>query len=184
METLQPLELNEATGEAKALLDGIQQRLPQVPNMLRLLAHSPKVLGSYMDLTDAFNSQLTEQLRDLISITVAQMMGGDYLLSFAHVLAKRVGLTDEQINAARRGESSDVKTAAVLRFAAKAAREHGRVSEGDLAMVCEAGHTDAELVAIVAYISYSVFRVYFNLMAQTVIDFPVVKSADYDRSQA
>ena len=38
METLQPIELNEATGEAKALLDRIQQRLPRVPNMLRLLA--------------------------------------------------------------------------------------------------------------------------------------------------
>jgi alkylhydroperoxidase family enzyme len=82
------------------------------------------------------------------------------------------------MNAAHRGESSDVKTAAVLRFAAKAAREHGRVSEGDLAAVREAGYTDAELVASVAYISFSVFRVYFNLMARTAIDFPVVKSAD------
>jgi len=82
------------------------------------------------------------------------------------------------MNAARRGESSDVKTAAVLRFAAKAAREHGRVSEGDLAAVREAGYTEVELVDIVAYISFSVFRVYFNLMAQTTIDFPVVKSAD------
>ena len=178
METLQPIEPSKATGEAKALLDTIQQRLPRVPNMLGILGHSPKVLGSYLDLTDSFNSQLPERLRDLISITVAQVTGGDYLLSFAHVLAKREGISDEQMNAARRGESSDVKTAAVLRFAAKAAREHGRVSESDLAAVREAGYTDAELVAIVAYISFSVFRVYFNLMAQTAIDFPVVKSAD------
>jgi alkylhydroperoxidase family enzyme len=178
METLQPIEPSKATGEAKVLLDAIQKRLPRVPNMLALLAHSPKVLASYLDLTDAFNSQLPERLRDLITITVAQVTGGDYLLSFAHVLAKREGLSDEETNAARHGESSDAKTAAALRFAAKAAREHGRVSESDLAAVREAGYTDAELVAIVAYISFSVFRVYFNLMAQTAIDFPVVKSAD------
>jgi alkylhydroperoxidase family enzyme len=109
---------------------------------------------------------------------VGQITGGDYLLSFAHVLAKREAISDEEMNAARRGESSDEKTSAVLRFAAKAAREHGRVSEDDLAAVREAGYTDAEFVAIVAYISFSVFRVYFNLMAQTSIDFPVVKSAD------
>ena len=42
----------------------------------------------------------------------------------------------------------------------------------------EHGYTDTELVAILAYISFSVFRVYFNLMARTSIDFPVVKSAD------
>jgi len=178
MEILQPIEVNEATGEAKALFDGIQQRLPRVPNMLALLAHSPKVLGTYLDLTEAFNSQLSERLRDLISITVAQITGGDYILSFAHVLAKREGISDEQMNAARRGESSDGKTAAALQFAAKAARKHGRVSEGDLAAVREAGYTDAELVAIVAYISFSVFRVYFNLMSRTAIDFPVVNSAD------
>jgi len=178
MDTLHPLQVNEATGEAKALLESIQQRLPRVPNMLALLAHSPTVLGSYLKFTDSFNSQLPERLRDLISITVAQVTGGDYLLSFAHVLAKREGISDEQMNAARRGESSDGKTEAVLRFAAKAARDHGRVSEGDLAAVREAGYNDADLVAIVAYISFSVFRVYFNLMAQTALDFPVVKSED------
>jgi AhpD family alkylhydroperoxidase len=146
--------------------------------MLGILAHSPNVLRSYLDLTDAFNSQLPERLRDLITITVAQVTGGDYLLSFAHVLAKREGLNDEEIAAARRGESTDTKTAAALRLAAKAAHHHGHVAEADLAAVREAGYTDAELVAVVAYIALSVFRVYFNLMAQTSIDFPVVKSAD------
>jgi len=178
METLQPIEPSEATDEAKALFDGILQRLPRVPNTLRPLGHLPTILGAYLNLTDAFNSQLTERLRDLITITVAQITGGDYLLSFAHLLAKREGISEEQMNAARRGESSDAKTAAVLQFAAKAARERGHVSEGDLAAVRKAGYTDAELVAVVAYISFSIFRVYFNLMAQTPIDFPVVKSAD------
>ena len=37
----------------------------------------------------------------------------------------------------------------------KAAREHGRVSEGGIAAVREAGFTEAELVEIVAYISLS-----------------------------
>lgn len=180
MATLQPIELSEATGAAKALLDGLQQRLPRVPNMLRLLGHSPTILGSYLNFTDAFNKQLSEGLRDLISITVAQITGADYLLSFAHVLAKREGLSDEQINAARRGESSDPKTAAVLRFAAIAAREQGRVSEGDLAALRGAGYSEAETVEIVAYISLSMFRAYFNLMARTAIDFPVVESASLE----
>jgi alkylhydroperoxidase family enzyme len=57
-------------------------------------------------------------------------------------------------------------------------RDHGRVLEGDLAAVREAGFTEAELVEIVAYISFFMSRVYFNLMARTAADFPVVKSAD------
>jgi alkylhydroperoxidase family enzyme len=182
MQALQPIELNNATGEAKALFNGIQQRLPRVPNMLRLLGHSPAVLRSYLQFTDAFNSQLSERLRILITVTVAQIAGGDYLLSFAHILGKRDGLDDGQMNAARRGECSDAKTAAVLRFAAEAARRHGRISEGDLVAVREAGYSDAELVAVLAYISFSIFRVYFNLMARTAVDFPVVKSADLENT--
>ncbi len=178
METLSLIEPGEATGETKVLFDGILERLPRVPNMLRPLGHLPTVLGAYLKLTDAFNHQLTERLRDLITITVAQATGGDYLLSFAHLLAKREGVSDDQMNAARHGTSPDAKTAAVLRFALKAAREHGHVSAGDLAAVREAGYTEPELVAIVAYISFTLFRVYFNLMAQTPIDFPVVRSAD------
>jgi alkylhydroperoxidase family enzyme len=178
MATLLPIQPNEATGQAKALFDNILTRLPRVPNLLATLAHSPTVLGSYLAFTESFNSQLPERLRDLMSITVAQVMGGDYILSFAHVLAKKEGISDEQISAARRAESSDVKTAALLRLAAKAAREHGRVSEDDLEAFLEAGYTKVELVDVLAYISFSVFRVYFTLMAQTAIDFPVVKSAD------
>ena len=178
METLQPIAPSRATGEAKALFDDILKRLPRVPNLLATLAHSPRVLGSYLAFTDSFNSRLPERLRDLMSITVAQVMGGDYILSFAHVLAKKEGISDEQASAARRGESSDAKTAALLQLAAKAARQHGSLSEGDLVAFHEAGYTEIELVDVLAYISFSVFRVYFTLMAQTAIDFPVVKSAD------
>jgi hypothetical protein len=49
--------------------------------------------------------------------------------------------------------------------------------------VREAGFTEAELVEIVAYISLSMFRVYFNLMARTAIDFPIVKSGDLAYTQ-
>lgn len=178
METLRPIGPSQATGEAKALFDEILKRLPRVPNLLATLAHSPTVLGSYLAFTESFNSQLPERLRDLISIAVAQVTGGDYILSFAHVLAKKEGISDEQVSAARLGESSDAKTAALLRFAAKAAREHGHISGDHLAALREAGYTEVELVDVLAYISFSIFRVYFTLMAQTAIDFPVVKSAD------
>ena len=89
METILPIQLNEPTGEAKALVDDILQQLPRMPNMLATLAHSRTVLASYLAFTESLNSQLPERLRDLISITVAQVAGGDYILSFAHVLAKR-----------------------------------------------------------------------------------------------
>jgi alkylhydroperoxidase family enzyme len=183
MEALQPVDVAAATGEAKETFDGIQQRLGAVPNLLRLLGHSPTILRSYLAFNNAFNGDVSEQLLTLIRVTVAQIAGADYLLSFGHVLGKRAGLNDEQVKAARRGESSDVKTAAVLRFAAKAAREHGRLSEDDLAAVRDAGYTEAELAAIVGYVSLSMFRTYYTLMSQIDIDYPVVKSADLAATQ-
>jgi hypothetical protein len=55
-------------------------------------------------------------------------------------------------------------------------RERGRVSTSDVAALRQAGFGDEEIVEIVAAVALNVFRNYFNLVAGTVIDFPVVRT--------
>jgi alkylhydroperoxidase family enzyme len=184
MAIVQPIEVSEATGDSKVIFDGIQQRLGSVPNLLRLLGHSPAALRGYLDFSDAFHDEMSKSLRTLLTLTVTQIAGADYVLSFACAVGKREGLSDEEMSAARRGDSADAKTAVVLRFAAKAVREHGHVADADLAAVRDAGYTEVELKAIVAYISIIMFRVYFTLMAGLAIDYPLVKSADLADAQS
>jgi alkylhydroperoxidase family enzyme len=45
------------------------------------------------------------------------------------------------------------------------------------ASVREAGATDAELLEVVALVALNIFTNYLNIVADTEIDFPVVRSA-------
>ena len=75
---------------------------------------------------------------------------------------------------ARQGTSSDVTTAAALRFANSVTENRGWVSDEDLDLVRNAGYNDEEITEIVAHVVLSIFRNYFNHIAETPIDFPRV----------
>ena len=50
MSRINVVDPNTATGEAKELLDGVQQQLGIVPNFIRARANSPKALSAFLGL--------------------------------------------------------------------------------------------------------------------------------------
>jgi alkylhydroperoxidase family enzyme len=58
------------------------------------------------------------------------------------------------------------------------ARERGQVSDADLAAVKLAGYSDAQVVEIVGLVALNVFTNFINNVAQTDIDFPIVRAAE------
>ena len=146
--------------------------------MIRLMANSPAILGAYLRFNEAFDeTKLTKKLRGLITAAVSEINGCDYTLSTAMVLGKREGLTEDEVNAARRLEASDPKAATALRFVAKTVRERGHLPPSEVEGLRNAGFTDEEIVEIIAAVAWNVFRNYFNLIAGTEIDFPLVRTS-------
>jgi alkylhydroperoxidase family enzyme len=185
MQVLTAIDPNQASGPAKDLFESIQLRLGRVPNMLRLMANSPVILESYLGFTDAFQKgRMTARLRGLLTATMAELTGGDYIMSFAYVLGRREGLTEEELAEARRIESSDARTRAALQFAAKIVNDRGRVAASEVEKLRESGYSDEEIVEIIAFVGLSIFRNYFNLVAGTEIDFPPVEPDHQKRGSA
>jgi len=177
MQVIKPVDPKTAEGKTKELFGAIEQRLKRVPNMIALMGNSPAVLGAYLQFNQAFDAvKMSPQLRGLISTTVSEINGCDYTLSTAFALGKHEGLTEADLTAARRAESSDPKIAAALRFAAKTVGERGHVSGEEVEKLRSAGFGDEEIVEIIALIALNLFRNYFNLIAGTEVDFPLVKA--------
>jgi uncharacterized peroxidase-related enzyme len=175
---LTPVDPATATGKTKELFDAIEHRLKRVPGMIRLMANSPAILDTYLHFNEAFkHTTLTPRLRGLITVAVSEINGCDYTPSAAVALGRHEGLMDDDLAAARQADASDPRTAAALSFAAMITRERGRVSTSDVAALRQAGFGDEEIVEIVAAVALNVFRNYFNLVAGTVIDFPVVRTS-------
>lgn len=73
--------------------------------------------------------------------------------------------------------SKDAKTQAVLTFSKLVVAKNGAVQGSDVEALRAAGLTEAEIVEVVAAIGLNIFTNYFNHIAATEVDFPLVRAA-------
>ena len=179
MSRLQALDPAAATGKAQALLEGVRKKLGVVPNMMRTMAASPSVLEGYLGLSGALGSgQLPAGLREQIALAVAQANDCGYCLAAHSLLGGKAGLAADDVLAARRGDASDPRAQAAIRFALAVVAARGGVSDAYLERVRGAGFGDGEIAEIVAHVALNVLTNYLNRVAATTIDFPPVPALD------
>jgi len=161
---------------SKPLLAAVKQQLGVVPNLIKLVGHSPAALEGYLSLNGALaKGKLSAQLRERIALAIAEYNGCDYCLSAHSYLAANVAkIGAAEIDAARAGRSDDARSAAALRFARRVAESRGRVSDADLAALRAADFDEASVVEIVLNVALNVLTNYVNNVAATDIDFPAV----------
>jgi uncharacterized peroxidase-related enzyme len=165
-----------ATGQAKELFDAVNGKLGLVPNMARAMANSPATLDSYLQFSGALGKgTLSAKYREQIALAVAQTNGCGYCLAAHSAISRMVGLTDDQIRDSRLGTAVDPKADALVRFALTVANARGRVNDSDIDDVRAAGFDDAAIAEVVANVALHVFTNYFNLVAETDLDFPKAK---------
>lgn len=170
--TVDPATTPERSQE---LLDEIERAFGRTPNLARTLAHSPVALQAWFGLSGALSSSLTPELREQISIAVAEANGCAYCLSAHTAVGRMVGLDEEELALAREGASRDARREAALQFALAVLEQRGDVSDEELERVRAAGFGDGEIAEIVAHVAMHVLTNYFNKVARTEIDFPVVE---------
>lgn len=175
-----PANIAAAPVTAQPLLEAVNKQLGVVPNLFRLVSNSPAALEGYLGLSGALTKgTLPAATRERIALAVAQVNGCDYCLSAHTYLGKNLAKLDEQeMIANRSGRSNEPQADAAVRFAAKVARERGHVAESDVRDVRAAGYDDAQVIEIVQHVALNVWTNYINVVADTDIDFPVVKSGD------
>jgi len=169
-----PASIDAAPAAARPQLEAVKKQLGVVPNLFRLVAHSPAALEGYLGMAGALaRGNLPAPTRERIALAVAQINQCGYCLSAHSYLGKNVAkLSDAEIAANRRGGSLDPKADAAVRFAAQVARERGHVSDADVRAVRLAGYDDAQIVEIVQHVALNTWTNYVNSVAQTEIDFP------------
>ncbi|UWZ81786.1 carboxymuconolactone decarboxylase family protein [Occallatibacter riparius] len=176
--TLIPLHTKETAPEqAKPILERYEKNIGLIPNLFRLLAHSPDALKGVADLHAGLGRSLGARTRERIHIMTAEVNGCDYCLTTHTYLAgKFTKLTPEDMELNRKGHSTDPKADAALQFAYKVAKSRGHIEAADFEAVRAAGYTDAQIVDIVAEIAFSFTTNLFDNTFKTDFDtgFPVL----------
>lgn len=163
--------------QAKDQLDEVSKMLGKTPNIFATLAHSSAALKFCLSGIAALGeTKISPSLREQIALTVAGSNSCDYCASAHTAFGKKQKIPEAELAQNLIGKSHDSKTEVALAFASRIVKQQGQVSNHDLNAVREAGYTDEEIVEIIAVVCQNIFTNYFNLIAQTDIDFPKVST--------
>lgn len=168
-----------ATGQTKDLLDAVKAGLGVVPNFLRVLANSPTALQSFLGFHGiAGHGALDHQTQERIALAVAEQNGCDYCLAAHSAIGRKAGLSAADILSARLGSADDAKANAAIAFSSALLRDLGNVSDAEFEAVRQAGHSDAEIVEIIAHTALNIFTNVLNKAVQVEVDFPAAAPLD------
>lgn len=185
MPRIQPVNPDNAEGKAKTLLDGARKSLGMVPNLFATMANSPAVLEAYLSFQKALGgASLPAGLREQIALTVAGANGCDYCASAHTAIGNKLGVDATEMASNIKGFSADAKTQAVLDFAKAVVEGEGWVTDEDLKAVRDAGYSEGEIAEVVAAVALNIFTNYFNHVAGTEIDFPLVTTDQHESAAA
>lgn len=167
---------NQTPPATLPLLEAVNRQLGIVPNLMKVLGHSPAALEGYLNLNGALGKgAIGTRTNERIALAVAELNGCDYCLSAHSYLASNLAKLDAaELDANRHGSSNDPKAAAALRFASQVVGTRGHVSDADLLEIKAAGYSEAEIIEIVVLVALNTLTNYVNNVARTEIDFPVV----------
>jgi alkylhydroperoxidase family enzyme len=132
-----------------------QQRLgsPQVANLLRVLFHAPDWAEALMKLVmiNLTGLELSALHREIVILETGRLVGGDYVWTQHVNVARRHGLSEEQLAALRLGEgvahTFDASSSVLIAFV-RALADGPRVSEAAFRQARE-HFSDRQLVEIV-----------------------------------
>jgi len=167
------LNENEASEKSQELLAQVQKKFGAIPNVFKMMANSPAVLKSYLSFSGALaEGKLDPQIAERIALLIAQDNGCEYCLAAHSAIAKKAGLSEEEILNARQGSSAVEKADAALVFAMTISDNSGRIEDEALQNIRFAGLSDEELLEIVAAVALNNLTNTLNKFAQTEVDFP------------
>jgi len=143
------------------------------PGLLGVLSRSPAALAGYLGLHRGLaKGRLSAVEHCLVALAVAQRSSSSYCLSVQTRLARRAGLTDDQILAAREGCAADGRQVALLFLAGKLVINRGELADADVAAVRQAGISDAEIVEVIGHVALNLAAASISHAARLKLDFP------------
>jgi AhpD family alkylhydroperoxidase len=166
MARIEPIELEQATGKAKDLLDELATRGGEPGPMVRAMANAPALLRGYLDLNRAMKrTHLDRRIVERINLAVHEWLACDYCLVAHTRAARQLGLSDADIELARQGTATDPKIAAIVAYGQQIIAAPGEVTDTQIEQLRAQGYTREQIAEVVGLVALQLLTGAFNLVA-------------------
>lgn len=175
MAVMQLADTSKLTGKNSEMLAQMEKSMGLMPNIMKQMANSPAALEAFLSSKEALSKgQLSDKMRALIGILIAETYSCGYMLSARVAQAKQAGMSDEDIQKAKDQSSSDAKEDRGLQFVRNLVLRHGELPASELAELKAAGYNEGEIVELIANTSFNMEVYYLIQVAKPDADFPSV----------
>jgi uncharacterized protein YciW len=141
------------------------------------MANSPAAIEAFLSSREALSKGLlTDKMRSLIGILIAEIYSCGYLLAARVAQAKKCGMSDEDIKLAQTQSSKDAKEDRGLQFVRNLVLMHREISPSEVVELKAVGYNDGEIVELIANTSYNMQVYYMIQVAKPESDFPAVET--------
>lgn len=145
-------------------------------NIFKGMANNPVMMEGLMTMagTIAKSGAISPLEAEAVMLRVSERNGCGYCLAAHTKIASGVGVDDAKAASFRRGEGTDDRERALLRFVDAVIEKDGSIEDAELEAFRAAGFDDAAVVDVIAAIAWMTFTNLFNHVNQTEVDFPPV----------
>lgn len=172
--TLEPLTLENAEGNARAVLEKAKKQVGFIPNMYARMAHSPALLDTYLDGYAAFRSQsgFSPAEQEVIFLVISRENGCEYCVAAHSTIAGAAsGVPVDVIQAIRNGSTvQDARLEALIRFTRSMVKSRGLPTRSNVEQFLSAGFEERQILEIVLAISIKTLSNYSNHLFHTPLD--------------
>ncbi|XCJ83831.1 carboxymuconolactone decarboxylase family protein [Ruicaihuangia caeni] len=166
MPRLSRLTPETAVGASRDLLGELVGRHAHVGDMVSTMAHSPAVLGGYLQLSRSMRrAKLDRKISERISIAVQAQQGCRLCLQSHVAAARSLGISDEGIELAHAGSSADASLAAIIVLGLQVYREPMSITDEQIDNLRAHGYSDREVADVVGIVALNILTGAFNLLA-------------------
>ncbi|MEV0118788.1 carboxymuconolactone decarboxylase family protein [Streptomyces sp. NPDC050844] len=166
MPRLTPLTPDSAVGASRDLLAELVSRHGRIGDMVSTMAHSPAVLGGYLQLSRAMGrAKLDRRISERISMAIQALQGCGLCLDAHAGAARALGVDEEEIERAHAGTSADPAIAAIIALALQVYREPTSITDEQVTALRDHGYSDRAMADVVGVVALNILTGAFNLLA-------------------
>lgn len=165
-------KIEEVLEYDRKLLYAIQRSVGFVPNVYAFMTRSETALKRYLDFKNV-RTVFKPIEAEAIHLVTSQVSQCPYCLAAHTAIARDLGLTNEQIEAIRKGNVTwDKKLDTLVDFTCEMVTNRGKMSPEMIDRFYGAGYTDAYLVDLVMLVGMTTITNYLNNATWIPVDFP------------
>lgn len=177
--TLPLVSLDNASPQARPVLERAQRAIGFIPNMYAGMAHSPGLLETYLDGYERFrkDSGFTAAEQEVVFLAISVGNGCEYCVAAHSMLAEQVSKVPPAVLEALRSGTAvpDAKLGALARFTETLRSTRGLPSQADVASFLAAGYQERHVLEIVLALAVKTLSNYANHLFHTPLDAPFAK---------